>query len=719
MVKQVRTWWAPAVAMAIVVVVGAAPFVTHSNAVPPWLRSAEQTSPVPVTTTIPTASIPPVTLSEIATPDQPNDLPAPAPNFDASREASLVAGEDLRLRTLLHHISRLTFPVVVPVDSEYDLAAGVTRAGMPTLVLPGPATYTIDDLLANEAVIPLSQGGYILEDNVLVAAGATLKLSSSDVPLLLMDSSDAGFTSLVTWGGVLSLSGTSDKSPLVIIGWNKALNAPAVDHGYGRPYIRAVGGELDLKYVHVSNLGFWSGRTGGVAWTGINSKASTGSAISSRFFHNAYGAFVSRSLGVQFTDDLFELNSLDGLRLHRLATGSVVTKSAAARNAGNGFVVSRSATGNVLADDLAVNNAGNGFLLNGLPLVNGASPSGSGTTASEGTVIEHSDAEGNLKTGILVEGGTGTIVKNNIVCGAVTGIAIRLGAVDTWIMGNEIRCGGRVALSIGPAVTGTTIDGNVLSHARIGLLIRNSPGVRIFYNTISDVDVFGISVRGTSQGVVGNDNVISGRGFQPIDTRGGAETPTMTNTNLTGWQHRSSLNVLASWRYHPLLTAWVVIILILASFTIAFHFRERPARPYMYGVPWRTAGEYATWAAPAPVPAATAAAAEAAPAPVPVLVPEHAVATAETQPLATPHVLWQPFALDAPAPPAPANGKKRSAKTAAAAAPAPEPKPDAAPEQVASDVKEELGQFWRVLAAGTWAGEEGRPPKLADQEATA
>src|ERR1700730_17153980 len=113
-----------------------------------------------------------------------------------------------------------------------------------------------------------------------------------------------------------------------------------------------------------------------VAWTGVSSRDSTGSAVSSTFMWNTYGAFTSRANHVMFTDDLFENNELDGLRLHRNTVNSTVTASAAVRNGGNGFVVSRGATFNVIRGDLAVNNRLNGFLINGQSLVTGASPSG-------------------------------------------------------------------------------------------------------------------------------------------------------------------------------------------------------------------------------------------------------------------------------------------------------------------------------------------------------
>jgi hypothetical protein len=343
---------------------------------------------------------------------------------------------------------------------------------------------------------------------------------------------------------------------------------------------------LDLRYVRVSSLGFWSGRTGGVAWTGVSRRPSTGSAASSTFTGDTYGAFVSRGDQVQFSDDLFEGNELDGLRLHRNAVGSTVTGSAAARNGGNGFAVGRGATGNVLRRDLSVHNQGNGFLLDGQPLVSGASPSGDRTVASSGTVVEGSDAEVNRRAGIIVEGGVGTVVSRNIVCGPVTGIAVRVGATGTLVANNEVRCGGRVALSVGPAVTGTTVAGNTLSRARIGLLIRNSPGVRIMDNNFNGISLFGISVRGSSAGVVGDGNVISGLGFQPVDTRGGATPPQMTNSDLQDWHHRSDLSVTGYLRYHPILTTWLVIASLVVVSWLVIQRVGRPAKPYRYAVPW-------------------------------------------------------------------------------------------------------------------------------------
>jgi hypothetical protein len=693
------------------------PIVTHRQSIPAWQEAAQRTSPTLLAPPVP--SLPPLALATTAQPSSPYAQPGSMPSVDAVREASLVAAEDLRLRTLLHHIGRINYPEVVPI--MYNAATGVTGSGTPTLVLPGPATYSITDLEGAGAVVPLSQGGFLLVNSVLVGSGATLRLGGTDAPTLLMAGSSSGFTSLVTWGGTISLAGQGAGKPMTITGWDRDRGRPAEDSGNGRPYIRAVGGELDLQYVNVSSLGFWSGRTGGVAWTGISSRASTGKAVSCRFVGNTYGAFVSRATQVSFTGDLFEGNELDGLRLHRFSLDSTVTGSTAARNGANGFVVSRGATGNVLSGDLAVNNRGNGFLINGQSLVSGASPSGGATDAARGTVVEGSDAEGNWRTGILVEGGVGTVLRKNIVCGTQTGIAVRAGASNTQVLNNAVRCGGRVALSIGPSVMGTTVSGNVLNSARIGILIRNAPGIRMIDNWITGISVFGISVRGQSPGVVGNGNLIAGRGFQPVDTRGGAAAPTLVVTNVSGWQHRSSGTVAGYLRFHPLLTTWLILLSLVVIASVAVKARRRPPRPYTHTVPWQAAEA----AARSPQ-LETAAVLAVPPRPrrlVSVVTPEPETPPAQhaaNLPAAR-VLLYRPFAdfaasaapletqLEAPeeAVAQSAADRDRTAPQPAAAADPIEPKPKPA------------NQFWRWLADGSWVGEGGAPGLNAEKEAPA
>lgn len=577
--RQRRGWLAVIVVAVGLVALAVAPWLVPKGVTPPWVSAAQNASPVPLPKLPPALKT--VQLGAAAQPVDANATPASQPTFDSTHEAALVAGEDNRLRVLLHKAVHMRSPATLAVPGSSL-----------TLVLPGRSDpYTFSDLVSTGAAVPLAQQGwYLLVDSVLVARSATLQISSEDggPATLLLASSATSFTSLVTWGGSMTLAGTA-QSPLAITGWDQVNNQPSEDRGYGRPYIRAVGGEMQLSQVRASHLGFWSGRTGGVSWTGVTRQAATGGATDSSFIGDTYGSFVTRASQVHFSGDLFESNELDGLRLHRDANNSTVTSSASVRNGSNGFVVSRGANSDLLSADVALHNGGNGFLFNGQPLVNGAGPSGGQTQASVGTQLSGSDSERNVHTGILVEGGSGTVIQNNIVCAGSTAIAIRLGAATTSVVGNQMRCA-RVALSIGPAVTATTVAGNVFSHARIGILIRNSPGVRLLNNQTRNLTVFAISVRGASPGVVGSDNVFAGNGFQPVDFRGGAAAPQLTGTDLRNWFRVSSPTALSYLRYHPLLTTWLGILLLVALSWIVVRLRRRSRLPYRHALVWAPAG---------------------------------------------------------------------------------------------------------------------------------
>ena len=334
----------------------------------------------------------PVILPATAQPVNADQVMASMPTLSTSKETSLVSAEDSRIRTLLHDSAHVHLPQVI----HYQGALG-------TLMLPArTAAYTVTDLVQQGAAVMLSSQVALLKENVFVTSGAKLNLGAPALSTLYLASSGSGYTSIIGWGGNLSFTGTAAQR-LTIMSWNQATKSAVADTGTGRPYIREIGGAMTFAYARVSALGFWSGRTGGVAWTGTSRASSKGSAVDSTFVGDTYGAFVSRGQGVTFSADLFESNELDGLHIHRYSVGSQVTSSAAARNGGNGFVVDRATTNTLLRGDVSQHNAANGYLFDGRPLVSGASASGGSNQPSSGTVLEDSSATGNAHTGVLME----------------------------------------------------------------------------------------------------------------------------------------------------------------------------------------------------------------------------------------------------------------------------------------------------------------------------
>jgi hypothetical protein len=510
-----------------------------------------------------------VTLPSVARPIDPAAAPAAPPAGNATREAAVVTHEDNRIRTLLRDASHILKPQLVS-----------TSGTLPTLVLTATrGQYTSADLVKYRALVMLRNHGGLLLDNVFVAANARLSLGGSALRTLYLNNGRGGFATIVTWRGSLAFDGSASQ-PMTIIGWDRAARWPATDTGTGRSYIHDVGGRMTLSEVRVSSLGFWSGRTGGVAWTGTTNALATGGATSSTFTGSAYGAFVSRGSGIVFSDDLFESNELDGLHIHRHSIATSVLNSSAARNGGSGFSIGPDTRGVQLTGDVSEHNAGDGYFVNGKPLATSASASGGTTTPGSGTVIKDSAALHNGKIGILVEGGTGTVVEGDQVCAAVTAVAIRYNVTDAVVTGNDIHCSLRSGLSIGPGTPGLVVSGNSIAGARIGILLSASGPVKLDNNQITGATVFGISARGSGSAITGVDDVISGTGPRAIDARTNATTPALKSANISGWTSHNPVTFLSYLQYHPLAALWLgAAVLILMGWAWS-HRHHLPSHPY-------------------------------------------------------------------------------------------------------------------------------------------
>jgi hypothetical protein len=535
----------------------------------------------------------PVVLPPTARPISPGQPPAALPEVSSDQETAVVASEDARIKALLHDALRANQPKYIRYPSS-----------LPTLVLPASShTYTAADLVQHGALVLLPHHAALLLDNVYVSSNARLSLGAP-LRTLYLDNTSGGFATIVGWGGSLSFTGTAAR-PLAILGWDRTTSSAAADRGDGRSYIREVGGTMTLTDVRASALGFWSGRTGGVAWTGVSGASSKGGAVDSTFTGDTYGAFVSRGQGVAFTADRFESNELDGLHIHRYSAGSRVTSSSAVRNGGNGFQIDRDTQNTVLSGDLSQHNAANGYYIDGRPLVTGASASGGSNTPSSGIVIENSAATDNAHTGVLVEGGTGVVVKADQICSATTAVALRTGVTNAVLTGNDIRCHPRSGLSVGPSAPGTVISGNTLSSPHIGILIRDSGPVTADNNRLIGATVFGVTARGASSRVKGVSNVISGTGFRAVDAKAGAATSALAGTDISGWSHRAKITFVSYLEFHPLAALWfgILVLIVLAA---AWSFRRKlPRHPYPASTRWGQSfpGAAKSTLAPAPRPA--------------------------------------------------------------------------------------------------------------------
>jgi len=539
------------------------------------LHSAAPSSRYGVTLLVAPRSPQAVRVPAVAEPIDPSLPAATLPTTNPARETAALSADDQRLRVMLHDAASVYQPEVVPF-----------RGSLPTLVLTaGQGTYTAATLVQYGALVMLPHQAALLLDNVYVATNASLSLGGPTLRTLYLDSGSGGFASIVAWDGNLAFHGTSEQ-PMTIMGWDRSTSSPAVDVGGGRPYIREAGGNMTLTDARVTSLGFWSGRTSGVAWTGLSGKPSTGGATSSTFTGDTYGAFVSRGSGVTFRDDLFEYNALDGLHIHRYSRNTTVISSSAVRNGANGFAVSQATQNTLLEDDISERNSGNGFFLNGRPLATGASASGGSIAPGSGTTVEYSAASNNGQIGILAEGGTGTVIKGDQVCAAVTAVAVRDTATDAVVTGNTVWCHPSSGFTVGPYAPGTVLAGNAVNGARTAFLIRSAGHVEMDSNLVTNATVFGVSSRGATSVVTGTGDTFAGTGFRPIDAREGAPLPALYATNTAGWSVHAHTTFLTYLQFHPLAAMWLGVLALVVLAWAWSRTRRVPSHPYLASTQW-------------------------------------------------------------------------------------------------------------------------------------
>lgn len=200
-------------------------------------------------------------------PDDESETPMADYDGNAASESALVADEEERLAQVRTVASMIRWRSV-DVSGPYRLSTGSTY----TLVLTKrDQPYGLADLLelAPQTFVREPDGAYLLTENIVVQPGAKLDLSAAGPLTIRMASDAARFVSIVNMGGELSTRGTS-AAPVTVTSWDRDGGAPDTLTDDGRAYVRSIGGVVELEGTRFSDLGFWSGRTGGVALTGTD-----------------------------------------------------------------------------------------------------------------------------------------------------------------------------------------------------------------------------------------------------------------------------------------------------------------------------------------------------------------------------------------------------------------------------------------------------------------
>lgn len=584
-------------------------------------HAGESPTPTRTSTATPTPSV---------TPKATNSAPVREPDADArpypgdpERESALVASEDARLseaRTVAS-LSRWTDK---PLTTPYRLAT----EGSYTLVLTARrSAYTLTDLLvlAPQTFVRQADGAYLLSEHIVVQSGATLRLAAPDRLVVRLASDNRGFVSIVGYGGRLETAGTA-AHPVVVTSWDRQRNAPDGTTTDGRAYLRAIGGQVALQHTVFSNLGFWSGRTGGLSLTGtdrptpgaldalgkqmtvrdekaraaardatpeaelpdstngvtldkvlptgklplptVDIADPTYSYVSVQMSHvrstgAAFGLFVAGANGVDIRDSEFERSLLDGIVFHRYVTNAVIERTKTHDNNGDGVVISRATTGTIVSELESRDNAANGVTLSGLPLADGPSATGTPVGDYGNNTLSNGTITDNGRYGVEVVGGHHISVSANHVAGNDMGIVVRDGATDVTVVGNSVDSNTRQGISVRDGVTGAKVTGNITTGGETALYVRDSVA-RVERNTLTGASLHSVSLVGVVDGTIVDLNTVSGRGPSAIDTVRAADFSMRGMDNDTsGWVDTTPWLVTLKRLLQPLTLLWTALGLIV------------------------------------------------------------------------------------------------------------------------------------------------------------
>lgn len=546
---------------------------------------------------------------------------------DARNEPLLVEAEDQRLIRVRGAAvaARLRGEKLL---SPYRVSTGASR----TLVLTSrPSPYTVQDLtaLAPESFVHEPDGSYLLSENIMIQAGADLSLGAAGGLTLHLVSAPAGFVSIVNDGGKLEITGTAD-SPVRVSSWDPATGTADSFTSDGRAYLRSIGGAMTIAGTRIESLGFWSGRTGGIAWTGTDRPTTaprppappvppqvpvpkngspapapsgirlleadpgvladnyaTGSIRDTTVTGNAFGIFTTKARDVEIRNVAVQNSLVDGIVLHRYVTRTHISDTTSSHNAGNGFILARATAGITLSNTGADFNRRSGILIKGLPLAEGPSGGGDPGTVSSGHTVSGSHADGNGRYGIEVIGGRNIGLRANIIADNDRGIDLSRAVADAKIVGNRFENQKTRSVSVTDGAPDTLVHSNTIVGGTTAIYLRNTPGT-VTRNTMTGLTLHGITINGTSP-VQLHGNTISGTGPSALNLRESHGSVTRSGNDTRGWDKTAPFWTRVANFFQPLTVIWTLLGLILLLTAVkGRHARRKIMDPYAAQAPLAT-----------------------------------------------------------------------------------------------------------------------------------
>lgn len=496
--------------------------IVHTGTALPWLQTDAQTAPV------------------VAASPTPSGDAAAAPKTPAE----LVAAEDARLAA----VAALAPDDPALVEQWNTVVLG-PKGGQQT-------GYGVADLVTAGAVRVDDDRTLTLLRNVVVRRGAELDFFGGGT--VRMRSTPEGATSIVVWGGTLGVFGGAD-DPLTFTSWDEAAAASDLDESDGRAYVRARDGVLAIGHAEFRDLGYWSGRTGGLAVTGTGDDRASAAILSTKVSGLHYGVFLSDTTEVVVQDSTIENSTLTGIEATNGASDTTIERTTVTGSGGDGVSVSRQSTGTKITDSTVQGSTGWGIRIDGSALADGPTSGGYGLRPAQGFTLTGSRVHDNGEGGVRVISTDtiemrGTDVEESRSAVLVEGPSTGLTIADVDLASADLR-----ALDIAGRITDATVSDSRLSGRRIALELtgaavivrdndlRVASGFAVELSEDARADITGNTFHG-----VGQDVVASWSGSRTMQA-GNDPSDWTFQWAWVGWMNE-----------HPMMWMWGLVLLIPA-----------------------------------------------------------------------------------------------------------------------------------------------------------
>ncbi|MBB2975494.1 hypothetical protein FHX49_001060 [Microbacterium endophyticum] len=481
-----------------------------------------------------------------------SDRPSPIPSVSADSgaadaqsvitpdAAALVQADDTRLAA----VSRLSPDDPRAVD---DFATTVLAARA--------EPYTLSDLISLGAVRQDEASVYTETRDIMVRPGATLTIEAPGATLRVQSSSE-GSVNLVSWGGDLVLRG-SEKSPLTIIGWDETTEAADNDTTDGRAYVRVRNGTLTAENVTFDHLGYWSGRTGGIAVTATEPGLAHATLTNTQHLSLATGLFLSTVADATVTSATVDSSIRNGITVTG-ASQDVTLDSITVTEAGrDAIAITRSSSTVAVVDATLTDAAQWGLRIDGSALASGPNSAGYGTERASGFTVTGTTIVGAGSGGIEANSTDDLTLDDSVVTAEGRALLLTGPAETNSVTNSRFVSTSSEGVALTGSITAATLSGNEISGVAVGALLVDA------HATLSDNSItadlgHAIELSGDARADV-SDNTFSGTGqgaVAVLDTAQAAET----GNDASEW--RFQLDAITWLNAHPMAWLWGLVLVI-------------------------------------------------------------------------------------------------------------------------------------------------------------